>query len=194
MTAFDEASPPAPFDTARAERTFASLAAEGFMPSEGQRAILAGAFGNSPFLARLALREHAMLERLLREGPLVIVDEAKEQALCAARAETQPEAMARLRIAKRRAALAIALADIAGIWRLEDVTRALSEFADAAVKGTLRFVLRHASEKAELPERDGAQLEATTCLTVLAIGKYGRFDFKYSSNIDSVVCYDPTRI
>jgi glutamate-ammonia-ligase adenylyltransferase len=193
MTTFESAAPPAPFDSARAERTFASLAVEGFVPSEAQRPVLAAAFGNSPFLARLALREHAMLKALLEDGPQNIVADAKAQALSAALAETPADAMARLRIAKRRAGLAIALADIAGIWRLEDVTHALSEFADACVKGALRFVLRDAAEKAELAERNGEKLEATTGLTVLAMGKYGAFELNYSSDIDLVVFYDPRR-
>ncbi|MGZ5961305.1 MAG: bifunctional [glutamine synthetase] adenylyltransferase/[glutamine synthetase]-adenylyl-L-tyrosine phosphorylase, partial [Rhizomicrobium sp.] len=137
MTAFDGASPPAPFDRARAERTFASLEAEGFVPSETQRPILAGAFGNSPFLARLALREHAVLKAILDNGAEATLADATALALAAADAETRADAMARLRIAKRRAALAIALADIAGIWPLESVTRALTEFADACVKGAL---------------------------------------------------------
>ncbi len=101
--------------------------------------------------------------------------------------------MARLRIAKRRAALAIALADIAGLWPLERVTSALTEFADASVKGALRFVLREAAAKAELPQRDAAALESTTGLTVLAMGKYGAFELNYSSDIDLVVFYDPRR-
>src|ERR1700690_4167216 len=114
MTPFDGAKPPAPFDAARAERTFESLAAEGFVPTPEQQVILAGAFGNSPFLGRIALHEHAVLKPILEEGPDWIVAAAVEQALSAANAETQAEAMANLRIAKRRTALAIALADIAG--------------------------------------------------------------------------------
>jgi glutamate-ammonia-ligase adenylyltransferase len=193
MTAFDGAAPPQPFDKARAERTFEALAAEGFVPDPAQRDILAGAFGNSPFLARLARREHATLPLLLQRGPGTIVAEAIALALSAADAPTQAEAMACLRIAKRRAALAVALADIAGIWQLEDVTRALTEFADACVKGALRHLLREASERASLSERDGAVLEATTGLAVLAMGKYGAFELNYSSDIDLVVFYDPRR-
>jgi len=101
--------------------------------------------------------------------------------------------MASLRLAKRRAALAIAMADIAGHWDLERVTRALTEFADACVKGALRFMLREAAGKAEMPERDGATLEDSTGLTVLAMGKYGAFELNYSSDIDLVVFYDPVR-
>ena len=193
MTAFDGASPPQPFDSARAERTFEALAAEGFMPQPGQRGILAGAFGNSPFLARLALREQATLTQLLQRGPEAIVADAIALAHSAADAPSQAEVMANLRIAKRRAALAIALADIAGIWQLEEVTRALTEFADACVKGALRYLLREAAEKATLSAGDGAVLEATTGLAVLAMGKYGAFELNYSSDIDLVVFYDPRR-
>jgi [glutamine synthetase] adenylyltransferase / [glutamine synthetase]-adenylyl-L-tyrosine phosphorylase len=193
MTPFDGAKPPAPFDAARAERTFESLAAEGFVPTPEQQVILAGAFGNSPFLGRIALREHAVLKPILEEGPDWIVAAAVEQALSAANAETQAEAMAYLRIAKRRTALAIALADIAGIWPPEMVTQSLTRFADAAVKGALRFVLREAARKAEITAQDGATLEATSGLTILAMGKYGAFELNYSSDIDLVVFYDPRR-
>ena len=193
MTAFDGASPPQPFDSARAERTFEALAAEGFVPQPGQRGILAGAFGNSPFLARLALREQATLTQLLQRGPEAIVADAIALAHSAADAPSQAEVMANLRVAKRRAALAIALADIAGIWQLEEVTCALTEFADACVKGALRYLLREAAEKATLSAGDGAVLEATTGLAVLAMGKYGAFELNYSSDIDLVVFYDPRR-
>jgi glutamate-ammonia-ligase adenylyltransferase len=193
MTDFDGASAPAPFDMARAERTFEALAAEGFVAGAAERRTLAVAFGNSPFLARLALREHAILRHLLDSGPDAIVAKAISLASSATDAATQSEAMVRLRSAKRRAALAIALADIAGLWPLEDVTRALTEFADACVKGALRFLLREAAQRDAMSERDGAVLEATTGIVVLAMGKYGAFELNYSSDIDLVVFYDPSR-
>src|SRR5262249_42738029 len=157
----------------RAQRTLDGLAADGFIPAGIAHTVLTAASGNSPFLARLALRERAMLPQLFGEGPETIVAEARMLALGAADAETQSDAMARLRIAKRRAALAIALSDIGGIWPLEQVTHALTSFADACVRGALRFALRDAAAKAEMVERDGAGLEASTGLTVLAMGKYG---------------------
>jgi glutamate-ammonia-ligase adenylyltransferase len=183
---------PRPFDPARAARTFESLAEQGFTPADAHRALLEAVFGNSPFLARLAIREHALLSDLLQD-PAAIVEAANALALSAATAESETEAMARLRIAKRRAALAIALADIAGHWPLEQVTQALTAFADASVKGALRYILREAAARADFGERDGAVLEATTGLTVLAMGKYGAFELNYSSDIDLVVFYDPAR-
>ena len=102
--------------------------------------------------------------------------------------------MARLRLAKRRVALAVALADIAGVWPLERVTGALTRFADAAVKGGLRFVLRQTIQRdalaAAFTGKEGAALEAASGLVVLAMGKFGAHELNYSSDIDLVVFYD----
>ncbi|HVV66297.1 MAG TPA: bifunctional [glutamine synthetase] adenylyltransferase/[glutamine synthetase]-adenylyl-L-tyrosine phosphorylase [Rhizomicrobium sp.] len=181
------------FDEARAERALAALDAEDVAAQTGPRAILRAAFGNSPFLSRLALRERAILGRLFEEGPETELARAVVEALSAAEAADESEAMAILRGAKRRTALAAALADIAGAFPLESVTGALSRFADAAVKGALRFLLRDAAARAGLSERDGAALESATGLVVLAMGKYGAFELNYSSDIDLVVFYDPRR-
>ncbi|MBS0472381.1 MAG: bifunctional [glutamine synthetase] adenylyltransferase/[glutamine synthetase]-adenylyl-L-tyrosine phosphorylase [Proteobacteria bacterium] len=182
-----------PFDSARAERTFAALSEKGVSLPPASLPVFAAIFGNSPFLARMALREHAILSDLAAGGPDAVVDGAKALALGAADAESQNAAMLQLRLAKRRAALAIAYADIAGHWPLAAVTKALTEFADACVKGALRFVLREAATRANFAERDGAVLEAMTGLIVLAMGKYGAFELNYSSDIDLVVFYDPRR-
>ncbi|HTT98358.1 MAG TPA: bifunctional [glutamine synthetase] adenylyltransferase/[glutamine synthetase]-adenylyl-L-tyrosine phosphorylase [Rhizomicrobium sp.] len=184
---------PKPFDRARAERTFEALQADGLKFEGMPRAVLEAAFGNSPYLSRLALRERGLLERLFAEGPQAVVDDAKVQAIAAGDAQDSGEAMAVLRRAKRKAALSIALADIAELWGVEEVTRALSLFADASVKGALRFLLREAATRAEMPERDGAKLEAETGLVVLAMGKYGAFELNYSSDIDLIVFYEPER-
>jgi glutamate-ammonia-ligase adenylyltransferase len=181
---------PKPFDPARAARTFEGLA-EGYKPSATARAVLEAAFGNSPFLCRLALRERAILPRIFSEDPGVLVAEQRALALSAALAKDTNAAMSTLRKAKRQAALIIALADIGGVWALDDVMRALTEFADASVKGALRFLLREAAS-GQVP-RDGETLEAETGLVVLAMGKHGAFELNYSSDIDLVVFYDAER-
>jgi glutamate-ammonia-ligase adenylyltransferase len=175
---------PKPYDPSRARRTLEALEAAGIALPADARALAEAASGNSPFLARLMQREPSVLGAV----PETVVADALALALSAAEAEEEGEAMARLRCAKRRAALAVALADIAGDWELDKVTRALSEFADAAVKGALRFLLRK-----EAGEGDGAALEAQTGLVVLAMGKYGAFELNYSSDIDLVVFYDAER-
>ncbi|MBV8978104.1 MAG: bifunctional [glutamine synthetase] adenylyltransferase/[glutamine synthetase]-adenylyl-L-tyrosine phosphorylase [Alphaproteobacteria bacterium] len=194
MHAFDSTRPlPEAFDRARAERTLAALAGEGVALEGREAAIVASAAGNAPYLARLLVRQHALLRDLFAQGPQPAVEAACRLALSAAECASEAEAMARLRRAKRAAALAIALADIAGVWPLERVTRALCEFADAAVQGALRFLLREAAERQALESKDGAALEATTGLVVLAMGKYGAFELNYSSDIDLVVFYEAQR-
>ena len=192
MTAFSFSlsALPKPFDRARAERTFLRLADEGYRPEGAPRALLESAFGNSAYLCRVALREHEMLARLFAEGPHALLREAMAEALAAADAKKEADIMAALRGAKRRAALAVALADISGAWTLEDITAALTHFADACVKGALRFALHEAAQGTELADKDGAALEASTGLMVLAMGKYGAFELNYSSDIDLIVFYD----
>lgn len=187
--AFSAAALPKPFDRARVERTFERLAAAGYRPEGQARALLESVFGNSAFLCRLALREHETLLRVFAAGPRAVLDEARGAALAASQ-RSESEIMAALRQAKHRAALAIAMADIAGTWTLEDVTAALTGFADTCVKSALRFALKEAAQNTELWHKDGAALEASTGLVVLAMGKHGAFELNYSSDIDIVVFYE----
>ena len=185
--------PPLPFDTARAARTLEGLKERGFTPPDAAaRALLDGAFGNSPYLCRLALREPETLALYFAQGPEAVLAAAEALALGAAAAESEARAMADLRIAKRRTALAVALADIAGRFTVEQVTASLTRFADMCVGASLRWLLAQAAADNH-PERDGAVLEKTTGLVVLAMGKYGAFELNYSSDIDLVVFYDAGR-
>jgi glutamate-ammonia-ligase adenylyltransferase len=185
---FSTASLLKPFDAARAARTFERLAAEGYSPQGEARALLESAFGNSAYLCRLALKEHEALASLFAEGPGALLAAASRAALAAEGSEH--EIMAALRGAKRRTALVVALADIAGTWSLEDVTDALTAFADAALKSALRFALKQAARGTALAGKSGEELEAETGLIVLAMGKYGAYELNYSSDIDLVVFYD----
>ncbi|HEX3673142.1 MAG TPA: bifunctional [glutamine synthetase] adenylyltransferase/[glutamine synthetase]-adenylyl-L-tyrosine phosphorylase, partial [Rhizomicrobium sp.] len=186
---------PKPFDPPRAARTLAALAegADGYVSPKGARPLLDAMFGNSPFLARLALRERSFLRALIEDGPKPAFDNSEALARSAADAPDIAEAMKRLRRAKRQAALSVAMADIAGLWNLDAVTGALTRFADACVSGALRFLLREAATRAGMDASDTAVLEAETGLVVLAMGKYGAFELNYSSDIDIVVFYDTHR-
>jgi glutamate-ammonia-ligase adenylyltransferase len=185
--------PPRPFDLARANRTLATLADAGFAPPLSSRDLLISLFGNSPFLARLALRERDFLNHLVVAGPKVAMHDIEAMAARAHLCEGEKAVMAALRRAKRQAALAIAMADVAGDWQLEDVTGGLTRFADACVGGALRFLLGQHTSAGEADERDPVLLESRTGLIVLAMGKYGAFELNYSSDIDLVVLYDAER-
>ena len=170
--------PPLPFDTARAARVKEALAEKGFHSDEP---LLDAVFGNSPFLGRLALRETGALGEYFAAGPHTVLNAAILLAHASADADSEAAAMRDLRVAKRRAALAIAMADIAGVWDVNRVTAELTRFADACVSGALRFLLK--AQKADVTEDNCG-------LTILAMGKYGAHELNYSSDIDLVVFYD----
>src|SRR3954469_18182689 len=165
--------PPRPFDIARAARVKEVLAESGFASGEP---LLDAVFGNSPFLGRLAQREAGALGEYFAAGPQVVLNAAILLAQAVARAESEAAAMKELRTAKRRAALAIAMADIAGTWDVDKVTAERTRFADACVGGALRFLLRAQATGAAVPE----VAEDACGLTVLAMGKYGAFELNYS--------------
>ncbi|MGN6516290.1 MAG: bifunctional [glutamine synthetase] adenylyltransferase/[glutamine synthetase]-adenylyl-L-tyrosine phosphorylase [Rhizomicrobium sp.] len=186
---------PAPFDRSRAERVLAALSEseDGFAPSADRSAVLNAAFGNSPYLARLALREREFVRNTLDAPPDDVLKAIERDIRAVAAMDDINAAMSALRRAKREAALTIALADIGGVWSLAAVTHALSEFADACIHASLRFLLRHAAQQAGMDASDPERLEAETGLVVLAMGKYGAFELNYSSDVDLVVFYDPRR-
>ena len=178
--------PPQPFDPARAARVKEALAGHGFASEEP---LLESVFGNSPYLGRLAQREIGALGEYFAAGPDTVLNAAILFAHAVARADSEAQAMKELRAAKRRAALAIALADIAGLWDVNKVTAELTRFADACVGSALRFLLRGAAAQTGVAE----VAEENSGLTVLAMGKYGAFELNYSSDIDLVVFYDAAK-
>ncbi|WP_281277580.1 hypothetical protein [Hankyongella ginsenosidimutans] len=89
----------------------------------------------SPFLRALATREPERLVRCCTLGP----DAMAAAAIEAARPDTSMAATMRiLRQTRQDLAFACAIADIAGLWPLERVCGALSDYADAAIEGHFR--------------------------------------------------------
>src|SRR5512134_1204078 len=120
--------------------------ADGLQADESAMRLLSAVFGNSPFLTLAAELDPVFLTDLLRDGP-----EAALRGIMAQVAAAKRDALeggtpaATLRTAKRRVSLATALADIAGVWTLEQVTGALSDFAEAALDAALTFLLSDAA-------------------------------------------------
>jgi len=85
-------------------------------------AVLDALFGNSPYLTETALQNPTFMTDLWRRGPDAIgLDLATEldAVRAAARAGAPPASVATsLRQLKRRLALNVAVADIAGVWRM----------------------------------------------------------------------------
>jgi glutamate-ammonia-ligase adenylyltransferase len=158
--------------------------------SETVRALLLAIADHSAFLWRLITRDPARLYHLLRTAPEARLDQIlRELAETCEGISDQPSLMRVLRRARQEVALLIALADLGGIWSLDEVTNALSRTADAFVCHALRFLLREARARARLVCEE-ARLEEDCGLVVLALGKLGAGELNYSSDVDLVVFYD----
>lgn len=197
--------PPRPFDTARAAGFLADLEEEvkKLEGAEGaglkaliqsQKPLLTAILGNSPYLTRLITREPARL-RLL-DGPPdaafdALLSRLKDDAI---EARNEAALMGVLRRAKAEAALLIGAADIAGKWTLEEVTGALTRFADKAVSQATDWLLRDARKNKFIAELDAEEPAKGTGFLVLAMGKYGAGELNYSSDIDLVVFFEPGRV
>ena len=154
-------------------------------------ALLAAIGGNSPFLSDLAIREAATLRRIVRAGPDAVVARALTQVAHCPAGAARHEVAATLRQAKRQVALATAVADIGGLWPLQQVTRALSDLAEAALTTATAHLLRaaHAQDALHLAHRRDPARDSG--FTVLGMGKLGARELNYSSDIDLVLIYDP---
>jgi glutamate-ammonia-ligase adenylyltransferase len=153
--------------------------------------LLRALFGNSPHLGACALKEQAFLLRLLDDG----FDGPIGAEIAAAAAHGPPDeptdaAMRALRLAKRRVALGVALADVADAWPLERVTGALSALAEAALDRAAGHALRRAAATGDLEPPDPDDPCRGSGLIVLGMGKLGARELNYSSDVDVIVLYD----
>ena len=153
------------------------------------RALLTGTAGCSPYLAGLMEREAEWLREALAAPPeaslAAILEEAGGEDLAAL--------PARLRVAKRRAALLVALADLGGVWELGEVTGALTRLADRAVQAGLRALVAAEIARGKLPGVTEADISDAAGMFVLAMGKMGAGELNYSSDIDLIVLFDESR-
>ena len=147
--------------------------------------------GNSAFLADLLAREHAATVAYAESGPDHMAAEA--MAALAATPLTAPRATiaAALRQAKRRVALATALADLGNQWTLTEITAALSTLAEATLHLAIGHLLLAAHTARQIVLPDPARPEYGSGLVVLGMGKLGARELNYSSDIDLVLFYDP---
>ncbi|MDK8873979.1 glutamine-synthetase adenylyltransferase [Paracoccus sp. SSJ] len=142
--------------------------------------LIRGAAGCSPYLAGLIEREADWLPEALAHEDVVARETAGFETLSA-------DALGpALRRAKRRVALWAALADLGGVWTLEQVTGALTDLADRATDLALRAHVAAEQARGKLPPT-GAEAGG---IVALAMGKMGAGELNYSSDIDLIVLYD----
>lgn len=154
------------------------------------RVLIRGTAGCSPYLRGLIRADSEWLRSVLALDPDDVLSSIRKEAANAG-AGTLAD---RLRLAKRRIALYVALADLGGMWTLDEVTGALTDFADFAVQQALGSLIATELERGRLPGCGDADLARSCGMVVLAMGKMGARELNYSSDIDLIVLFDETRI
>lgn len=159
------------------------------------RALLAGIVAGSPYLKTEITRNPKRLEAILRAVPeRRFADLTDALASRLAEIDTLPDAMTALRVYKSEVALLTALCDLGGAWSVDEVTRTLSDTADAALQGAVRFLFRQAVARGDwLPEPGDDRPDLASGYMVLGVGKYGALELNYSSDIDLIVFYELAR-
>ncbi len=173
-------STPLPHDKNRAIRALDHL---GLSTGDAGAALVEGAAGCSPYLARLIERHPDFAQAALTDDPAKKLARILSDVAAAESLEKQAAVMAALRRAKDRAALLIALCDLGGAWTLDEVTHALSAFADASIGAATGWLIAAAREK-------GALDDGPTGFFVLGLGKLGGRELNYSSDVDLIPFFD----
>ncbi len=146
--------------------------------------------GNSPYLAELALREPKTLCAILAQGPDAVCDLALGKLTATEHNLARDKIAAALRQAKRHVALAAAIADIGGAWTLGQITGALSDLAEAALKLATAHLLHAAHDRGDLRLPHPGAPARGSCFAVLAMGKLGARELNFSSDVDLVLIFD----
>jgi [glutamine synthetase] adenylyltransferase / [glutamine synthetase]-adenylyl-L-tyrosine phosphorylase len=151
--------------------------------------LLAATAGCSPYLKGLMTHEADWLRSALAGAP-----EAAFDALLADLSPVPLDGLAdALRQAKRRAALLTALADLGGVWPLEQVTGALTALADRAVDLAMQRLVADEIRRGKLPGATPDDAASAAGMVTLAMGKMGAGELNYSSDIDLICLFDETR-
>ena len=153
-----------------------------------------GATGSSPYLARLTERHGDWLWVAAAQEPEHVFDGLLTELGELAEAAPNVQALRiALRVAKSRGALLVALADLGGVWALDQVTDALTRLADRSVEVTSRWLLHRELKAGRLPGLGLDDLTYGAGFCVLAMGKMGAGELNYSSDIDLIALFDDQR-
>jgi glutamate-ammonia-ligase adenylyltransferase len=176
---------------ARAHERLSEAAAEGGWADVLQAAwpALAPVFAASPYLFGLARRWPHMLRDLLEQS----ADARLTEVLVGTEALTggADALRAPLRRLKGELHLLTALADLGGQWDLDQVTGALSRFADASARAALAAVAHDQRERGKLISAADDKRGPIPGLFGLAMGKHGADELNYSSDIDISLFWEP---
>ncbi len=140
---------------------------------EGRSGAVARAREHSPFLREAMAARGSLAQLFVEQGALAAATAALE-------AVVELPIERRLRQQRLGLALAVALGDLSGELRLEEVTRLLSDFADRAIDEAVAAAIRE-----RVPDAVPAGF------AVVAMGKLGSHELNYSSDVDLLLLFDP---
>ncbi len=162
--------------------------------NESARQLFAGTSQGSGYLKTLIRRFPDFAASVFRQPAEDLIQSViVEAGSCWRSASGLPDLMERLRTEKARAALLTALCDLAGWWTTEDVTRQLTEFADATLNSAISFQLKTAADSGKFTLADEDNPPIDCGYFVLGMGKYGAHELNYSSDIDLIAIFDSER-
>lgn len=183
-------------DGKAAERTREILTEklDGAPTLEGAWPALAPVFGASPYLSGLARRRPRALLQTLESDPDARLAGILADAEAVGAEPDSDEGRKQLRDLKADLHLLTALADLGGVWDLDQVTGALARFADAALHAAVALVARDEVERGRLVAVPDSPAGPIPGLMIIAMGKHGAFELNYSSDIDITFFYEPERL
>jgi [glutamine synthetase] adenylyltransferase / [glutamine synthetase]-adenylyl-L-tyrosine phosphorylase len=158
------------------------------------RKLLGSIAEHSPYLWQLSQKDPDRLERLLSKpanGSLSSCLRLFEKSII--KTSEQTDVMRQLRVFKQELHLLIALADLSGVWSVDQVVAAITSMADCAVSAALSFLLREAASEGNFELVNANKPGEQSGLFILALGKHGARELNYSSDVDLIVFFDPEK-
>lgn len=195
---------PAPFDEAQATDRLAEWvsltqahhdrAFDALNKDPTARDLLTCLFGTSPFLTRLLLRNPEHCLEIVKDGPDTVMQQIATLLRNTVSAGVNEADLAKtLRNLRAQAALTIAIADISGYWTLQQVTQALSDFAQQTLQCAIDCLLLTAAAEGDIEIAEAARPSDNCGYVLLGMGKLGAGELNYSSDVDLIALYDPDR-
>ncbi|WP_208351849.1 glutamine-synthetase adenylyltransferase [Pseudaestuariivita rosea] len=157
------------------------------LPNE-LKELVKGTAGCSPYLKSLIQKEADWIAAAFDDPEAACGDEFQQLPTI-----VLADLPVRLRQAKRRIALITALADLAGVWPLEDVTKVLTQFAYISVDTAIKSLVGAEIRRGKVPGQTEDDIATAGGVVVLAMGKMGAHELNYSSDIDLICLFDETR-
>lgn len=158
------------------------------IPNDDWKRFLAAVQAHSDHLSALMRRDPEVLRSFFEDGPKLTVQNALAPVRDLPAKTPEKDALRILREMKRAVALSVGLADISGLWTLDQITEALSDAADVALEAALRVVVK---SDFGIEGEPGVPMPG---IVVLGLGKLGARALNYSSDIDLIVLYDAKRL